>query len=70
MGKPQPAATPADTLYIAGAKNIGRVLGRSTKSVFHLLESGQLPARKVGGVWTLDMRAFAASFQRDESVSA
>jgi hypothetical protein len=34
-----------------GARDIARVLGRSERSTFHLLESGHLPARRVGGRW-------------------
>jgi hypothetical protein len=51
------------TLYIAGARNIGRTINRTPKATFALLESGQLPARKVGGVWTLDVQAFAEQFR-------
>lgn len=39
-----------------GASAIGRVINRSAKQTFHLLESGSLPARKVGGSWVASRR--------------
>jgi|tagenome__1003787_1003787.scaffolds.fasta_scaffold12514160_1 hypothetical protein len=70
MARPAiPAAPALPTLYVAGAKNIAAVIGRSPKATFHLLETDQLPARKIGGIWTLDLRAFAEQF-RSEAVAA
>lgn len=34
-----------------GAEAIAKFLGRTRRSTFHLLEKGELPARKVGGRW-------------------
>lgn len=34
-----------------GAKAIGAVINKSTRATFHLLELGQLPAKKVGSQW-------------------
>jgi hypothetical protein len=34
-----------------GAAAIGRVIGRSERQTFHLLERGHLDASKVGGLW-------------------
>jgi hypothetical protein len=34
-----------------GARAIGRAIGRTERQAFHLLETGQLPARKVGATW-------------------
>lgn len=34
-----------------GGEGIAKVIDRSTRQTFHLLESGQLPAKKVGGRW-------------------
>jgi hypothetical protein len=34
-----------------GAAEIGRVIGRSERQVFHMLEAGLLPARLVGRRW-------------------
>jgi hypothetical protein len=46
-----------------GAASIGDVIGRNVRSTFHLLESGLLPARKVGGVWAADREALRAFFR-------
>ena len=35
-----------------GATQIADYLGCGKRKVFHLLETGRLPARKVGKVWT------------------
>jgi hypothetical protein len=34
-----------------GADAIARVIGRSERATFHLLSSGLLPAKKIGGKW-------------------
>lgn len=39
---------------IWGAHAIGKVIGRSTRSTFGLLEKGMLPARKINGRWVID----------------
>jgi hypothetical protein len=36
---------------IWGCDAIGRVINRTARATFHLLENGRLPARKVGGRW-------------------
>jgi len=38
-----------DMLY--GAKAIGAAVGRTERQAFHMLEKGQLPGFKWGGVW-------------------
>jgi hypothetical protein len=37
---------------LLGAQAIADELGISIRKTFHLLESGQLPARKTGRLWT------------------
>lgn len=37
--------------YIWGAAEIATLIGKSTRATFHLLEKGELPAKKVGGRW-------------------
>lgn len=49
---------------IWGATEIGRVLGVSRRRAFHLLETGELPARKVGGRWVADVASLAELFRR------
>jgi len=36
-----------------GADAIGRTIGKTAKSTYHMLESGRLPARKIGGLWVV-----------------
>lgn len=33
---------------------IARLIGRTERQTFHLLQSGQLPAKKVGGRWVAE----------------
>lgn len=46
-----------------GAEQIATAIGRSRRQAFHLLESGELPARKVGGRWVISRRALLAHFE-------
>nr|WP_085043836.1 hypothetical protein [Ensifer aridi] len=39
---------------IWGAAEIAKVIGRSQRSTFHMLDSGELPAKKVGGRWVAE----------------
>jgi hypothetical protein len=34
-----------------GAENIAKVIGRTTRQTFGLLEAGALPAKKIGNRW-------------------
>ncbi|MCI5073961.1 DNA-binding protein [Oricola sp.] len=42
--------TNADDI-VWGASEIAKVIGRTDRQTFHLLTSGQLPAKKVGDRW-------------------
>ncbi|PDT80045.1 hypothetical protein [Sinorhizobium sp. BJ1] len=33
---------------------IARLIGRTERQTFHMLQSGQLPAKKVGGRWVAE----------------
>jgi hypothetical protein len=39
---------------IWGAKAIGEMIGVNTRQAFHLLETGKIPARKVGDKWAAE----------------
>lgn len=39
---------------IWGGENIAKIIGRTKRITFHLLETGQLPAKKVGGRWVAE----------------
>ncbi len=54
-----------DILWGAGA--IGRAIGRSPRSTFHLLENGHLPAKKVGRLWSASRRRLLAHLAGEET---
>ncbi len=37
-----------------GAAAIGKIIGRSDRATFGMLESGELPAKKVKGRWVVE----------------
>lgn len=45
-----------------GADAIAKAIGRSTRSTFHMLDSGELPARKVGGRWVAERNKLLSFF--------
>jgi hypothetical protein len=48
---------------IWGAEAIARELGTNRRRAFHLLETGEIPAKKVGGRWVAERNVLAAFFQ-------
>jgi len=38
---------------IWGAKEIAKTIGRPVRATFRLLESGKIPAKKIGGRWAV-----------------
>jgi hypothetical protein len=55
------AESTSDILW--GCEAIAAAIGRSTRATFHLLENGQLPAKKIGGRWCVSRRALLAIFE-------
>lgn len=47
---------------IWGADAIAAEIGRDPRQVYHLLSSGELPAKKVGGRWVVPRRRLWAFF--------
>jgi hypothetical protein len=47
---------------IWGAEEIGKLIGRTPRVTFHLLTSGALPAKKVGGRWVAERGKLIAFF--------
>ena len=45
-----------------GAEEIAKVIGRTSRQTFHMLTSGQLPAKKVGDRWVADRNQLARFF--------
>lgn len=53
---------PSDAVW--GAEAIGSVIGLAPRQVFHLLDKGLLPAKKLGGKWVArrsELLAFLSS---------
>jgi hypothetical protein len=50
------SAADAESDIVWGAVEIGKVINRSPRAAFHLLENGRLPARKTGRLWSASRR--------------
>lgn len=48
-----------------GAEDIARVIGRTVRVTFHLLNTGALPAKKVGGRWVASRQKLADFFMKE-----
>jgi hypothetical protein len=49
-----------------GAAEIGGAIGKAARPTFHLLETGHLPARKIGGRWCASRRKLLEALVGDE----
>lgn len=58
---------PLDIVW--GAREIARLIGMTPKAVFHMLERGQIPARKVGRRWCASRAALREFFERTEDAA-
>lgn len=56
-----------DLVWGAGA--IAKVIGRSERSTFHMLERKLLPAKRVGGRWCASRRKLLAALTGDEATA-
>jgi hypothetical protein len=45
-----------------GARDIARLIGKTEKATFHLLEQKQIPGRKIGRQWVVSRRALREHF--------
>jgi hypothetical protein len=45
-----------------GASEIGRAIKQTPRQAYHMLETGQLPARKVCGKWVVERDALRRHF--------
>lgn len=50
-----------------GAAAIAKLIGKTTRATFHLLENGQLPARRVGRQWAADRETLLAFFRGEDA---
>lgn len=42
-------------------ENIAKFIGRTSRQTYHLLETGALPARKIGGRWVASRKKLLAA---------
>lgn len=45
-----------------GAREIARLIGKTPRATFHLLENGQIPAKKIGHQWVASKSALREHF--------
>jgi hypothetical protein len=57
-----PEQSPPELGLIWGASAIAAALGTTRRRAFHLLESGALPAKKLGGRWVVSRDALRRLF--------
>nr|WP_026479354.1 hypothetical protein [Ahrensia sp. 13_GOM-1096m] len=50
---------------IWGAEEIAKLIGRSRRSTFHMLEKGELPAKRVGSRWVAERGKLISFFLED-----
>lgn len=50
---------------IWGGEEIAKAIGRPRRITFHLLEKGELPAKKVGGRWVAERGKLIKFFMED-----
>jgi len=63
MTEPDEQAKPEPMDLLWGAAEIARVINRTPKQTFHMLESCHIPpARKIGSRWVVSLRELVAFF--------
>lgn len=45
-----------------GAAEIAKLIGRTPRATFHMLDNGELPAKKVGGRWVAERNKLLSFF--------
>lgn len=45
-----------------GAEAIAKLIGRTARATFYMLDNGELPAKKVGGRWVAERSKLIAFF--------
>jgi hypothetical protein len=61
MAETPATVVPVDVVW--GAREIARLIGKTPRATFHLLEKGQLPARKIGKQWVASQKALRAHLE-------
>jgi hypothetical protein len=70
LDRSEEVTTVSDSDVLWGAEEIGQVIGRTARQTFHLLESGHLPAKRIGGRWCGSRRKILAAVVGDDSPEA
>jgi hypothetical protein len=50
-----------------GGTEIAKIIGRSARATFHMLEKGELPAKKVGGRWVAERTKLIDFFMKEDA---
>ena len=53
-----------------GAEAIGAAIGANRRRAFHMLESGQLPAKRIGGRWCARRSELLAALSSSPQVAS
>jgi hypothetical protein len=65
MSSPQQSQPDSDEVPVWHVGPISKVIGRTERATYHLLEKGQVPgAAKRGGCWCLMPSVFRKSFEQ------
>jgi hypothetical protein len=63
IGPESPSDAPLDLIW--EVSEIAKVIGQSERQTFHLLATGQLPAKKVGKRWVAERGRLLRFFRGD-----
>lgn len=55
-GSSTPTLAPSTEDIVWEVSNIAKIIGRSERQTYHLLSSGQLPAKQIGKRWVASRR--------------
>ena len=67
MSQAENVKAPDGLDLVWGAEAIGKAIGVAPRRAFYLLESGSIPARKVGGRWVIERGRLRAFFSGEDS---
>jgi hypothetical protein len=59
--------TASDVIW--GATSIAKAIGQTERATYHLLASGLVPAKRIGGRWVASRRKLLAALTGDETAA-
>jgi hypothetical protein len=65
MKKSEESDKPKQLDLIWGAAEIARLIGRSERATYDILEKGHIPAKSVNGRWVIERSKLIAFFMED-----